>query len=83
MKTTRERKPEKAKAAAGRAPSKWQRMSRKQRRELTRKIQADDVSLEVVHPDAADRHRQRVPLPGSAIEAGFGTTGAAIRVRDR
>jgi len=53
MKTTRERKPEKAKAAAGRAPSKWQRMSRKQRREWTRKIQADDVSLEVVHPDAA------------------------------
>jgi len=28
-------------------------MSRKQRRELTRKIQADDVRLEVVHPDAA------------------------------
>jgi hypothetical protein len=28
-------------------------MNRKQRRELARKIQADDVSLEVVHPDAA------------------------------
>ena len=51
MKTTRERKQEKAKAAAGGAPSKSQRMSRKQRRELTRKIQADDVRLEVVHPD--------------------------------
>src|SRR5215472_14257351 len=52
MKTTRERKQEKAKAAAGRAPRKSPRMSRKQRRELTRKIQADDVRLEVVHPDA-------------------------------
>jgi transposase len=29
------------------------RMNRKQWRELARKIQADDVSLEVVHPDAA------------------------------
>jgi len=53
MKTTRERRQEKAKAAAGGASSKSQRMSRKQRRELTRKIQADDVSLAVVHPDAA------------------------------
>jgi transposase len=31
----------------------WQEMNRKQRRELTRKIQAEDLSLEVVHPDAA------------------------------
>jgi hypothetical protein len=28
-------------------------MNRKQRRELTRKIQNQDLSLEVVHPDAA------------------------------
>src|SRR5262245_2947695 len=28
-------------------------MNRKQRRELARKIQADDLTLEVVHPDAA------------------------------
>lgn len=28
-------------------------MNRKQRRELARKIHADDVSLEVIHPDAA------------------------------
>jgi hypothetical protein len=53
MKTKQERKQEKVKAAAGSAPSKSQRMNRKQRRELARKIQADDVSLEVVHPDAA------------------------------
>ena len=31
----------------------WHDMNRKQRRELTRKIQAEDLSLEVVHPDAA------------------------------
>ena len=28
-------------------------MNRKQRREMTRKMQSDDLSLEVVHPDAA------------------------------
>jgi hypothetical protein len=28
-------------------------MNRKQRKELARKIQADEVSREVVHPDAA------------------------------
>jgi transposase len=54
MNKTREGKHEKATAAAlGKAPGKVQRMNRKQRRELVRKIQADDVSLEVVHPDAA------------------------------
>ena len=31
----------------------WKEMNRKQRRELTRKIQSQDLSLEVVHPDAA------------------------------
>jgi hypothetical protein len=31
----------------------WHEMNRKQRREMMRKIQADDLSLEVVHPDAA------------------------------
>jgi len=31
----------------------WQEMNRKQRREMTRKIQSEDISLEVVHPDAA------------------------------
>ena len=36
-----------------RAPVSWQQMNRKQRREITRMIQAEDVNLEVVHPDAA------------------------------
>ena len=32
---------------------KWHEMNRKQRRETMRKMQSDDLSLEVVHPDAA------------------------------
>jgi len=35
------------------AQPRWQKMNRKQRRELARKIQSEDLSLEVVHPDAA------------------------------
>ena len=31
----------------------WDEMNRKQRRETTRKIQSEDLSLEVLHPDAA------------------------------
>src|ERR1700757_2935626 len=31
----------------------WQEMNRKQRREMMRKIQDEDLLLEVVHPDAA------------------------------
>jgi transposase len=31
----------------------WQQMNRKQRREITRKLQSADISLEVIHPDAA------------------------------
>src|SRR5690349_18529550 len=31
----------------------WREMNRKQRRETMRKIQSEDISLEVVHPDAA------------------------------
>src|SRR5882724_770913 len=32
---------------------KWHDMNRKQRREMMRKIQSEDLSLEVIHPDAA------------------------------
>src|ERR1700722_5502077 len=41
------------KATCHPAQSHWQQMNRKQRREMTRKIQSADISLEVVHPDAA------------------------------
>ena len=49
------RQPEKKKEKQTKAAS-WgakTRRNRKQRRELARKIQAEDISLEVVHPDAA------------------------------
>jgi hypothetical protein len=32
---------------------KWHEMNWKQRRETMRKVQSEDLSLEVVHPDAA------------------------------
>src|ERR1700720_315467 len=41
------------KASCRPTPNNWHKMNRKQRRETTRKIQSDDLSLEVVHPDAA------------------------------
>src|SRR6201981_4045917 len=41
------------KASCRPTPSNWHNMNRKQRREVTRKIQSEDLSLEVVHPDAA------------------------------
>src|SRR5712664_2412542 len=43
---------EKSKQATRPTQSKWHEMNRKQRREMTRKIQSEDLSLEVVHPDA-------------------------------
>ena len=46
--------PEKAKKATDHTTrGHWQEMNRKQRREMMRKIQSEDLSLEVVHPDAA------------------------------
>jgi len=45
---------QKSKKAGGQtAPSKWQEMNRRQRREMMRKMQSEDLTLEVVHPDAA------------------------------
>jgi transposase len=34
-------------------PGHWHEMNRRQRREMMRKIQSEDLSLELVHPDAA------------------------------
>src|SRR5215831_12609431 len=36
-----------------RTPCHWHEMNRKQRREMMRKVQSQDLSLEVIHPDAA------------------------------
>jgi transposase len=45
---------EKTKKATGHPTQRhWREMNRKQRRETMRKIQSEDISLEVVHPDAA------------------------------
>jgi transposase len=41
------------KASCRPTPNHWHNMNRTQRREMTRKIQSEDLSLEVVHPDAA------------------------------
>src|SRR5438094_1069092 len=51
MKPKQEEKTKKATCRP--AQDHWQQMNRKQRREMTRKIQSEDISLEVVHPDAA------------------------------
>jgi hypothetical protein len=41
------------KATNHRTPNHWDEMNRKQRREMMRKIQSTDLSLRVVHPNAA------------------------------
>src|ERR1700740_3244512 len=41
------------KASCRPTPNHWHEMNRKQRREMTRKIQSEDLNLEVMHPDAA------------------------------
>src|SRR5437870_13679113 len=48
------RPPEKANEAIDHSRRRdWNQMNRQQRRHMMRKIQSDDLSLEVVHPDAA------------------------------
>jgi hypothetical protein len=51
--TPQDKKRKQAKGALGSGPANLQRMNRKQRRDWARKIQADDISLEIMHPDAA------------------------------
>jgi transposase len=54
MKTKRREGAQEAKkASSGATHGKWHDMNRKQRREMMRKIQSEDLSLEVIHPDAA------------------------------
>jgi transposase len=64
----------------------WREMNRKQRREMMRKIQSEDLSLEVVHPDAAgidignESHYVAVP-PSRDSQAvrRFGCTTAELK----
>ena len=54
MKTKRREEAQEAKKASSSAThGKWHDMNRKQRRDMMRKIQSEDLSLEVIHPDAA------------------------------
>jgi hypothetical protein len=46
-------KRERNQASGKPTPGKWDEMNRKQRREMMRKIQSEDLNLEVVHPQAA------------------------------
>ncbi len=41
----------------------WHEMNRKQRRETMRKILREELSLEVVHPDAASENPRRTHWP--------------------
>jgi len=79
---------DKSKTATGRPtrPS-WQEMSRKQRREMMRKIQSEELSLEVIHPDAAgidignESHYVAVPPSrDSQPVRRFGCTTAELKV---
>ncbi|HEX2712285.1 MAG TPA: IS110 family transposase [Candidatus Acidoferrales bacterium] len=67
-------------------PHHWDEMNRKQRREMTRKIQSEDLSLEVIHPDAAgidignESHYASVPPSrDSQPVREFGCTTAELR----
>ena len=64
----------------------WHDMNRKQRREMTRKIQSEDLSLEVVHPNAAgidignESHYAAVPpTRDSQTVRRFGCTTAELK----
>jgi hypothetical protein len=70
MKPKQKEKPKKA--TCGPMQGNWQQLNRKQRREMARKIQSEDLSLEVVHPDAAgidigkESHYVACRQPGTA-----------------
>src|SRR5258707_2685800 len=67
-------------------PGHWHEMNRQQRRETMRKIQSDDLSLEVLHPDAAgidignESHYVAVPpaRDGQPVRR-FGCTTAELK----
>ena len=74
------------KASGNPRPGKWNEMNRKQRREMMRKMQNEDLSLNIVHPDAAgidignESHYVAVPpsRDPQAVRC-FGCTTAALK----
>ncbi|HEY6766548.1 MAG TPA: IS110 family transposase [Candidatus Sulfotelmatobacter sp.] len=84
MKPKQKEKPKKA--TCGPMQGNWQQLNRKQRREMARKIQSEDLSLEVVHPDAAgidignESHYVAVPpTRDSQPVRRFGCTTAEVK----
>ena len=84
MKPKQKDKPKKATCCP--TQGNWQQLDRKQRREMTRKIQSEDLSLEVVHPDAAgidignESHYVAVPpTRDSQPVRRFGCTTAEVK----
>src|ERR1700719_1609193 len=81
------KQPEKTKEdPCGATQGHWHEMNRKQRREMMRKVQSEDISLEVVHPDAAridignESHYVAVPpTRGSESVRRFGCTTAELK----
>ena len=81
------KQPEKSNEAPRRATEgHWHEMNRKQRREMMRKIQSDELRLEVVHPDAAgidignESHYVAVPpTRDSESVRRFGCTTAELK----
>src|SRR6266542_81192 len=74
------------KAICGPTQGNWQQMDRQERREMTRKIQSEDISLEVIHPDAAgidignESHYVAVPTSrASQPVQRFGCTTAELK----
>ena len=77
---------EKRQPAIANKRCRWHEMNRKQRRETIRKLQSEDLSLEVIHPDAAgidignESHYVAVPQKrDSQPVRRFGCTTAALR----
>jgi transposase len=84
MKRKQKEKPKKA--TCGPMQGNWQQLNRKQRREMARRIQSEDLSLEVVHPDAAgidignESHYVAVsPTRDSQPVRRFGCTTAEVK----
>ena len=85
-KTTQKDKKQSNQASRQPTAAKWDEMNRKQRREMMRKMQSEDLTLEVVHPHAAgidignESHYVAVPpsLDPQPVRC-FGCTTAELR----
>ena len=80
----RSKKP--VRSAPGPESASWNQMNRKQRREMARQIQAEDLSLAVVHPNAAGidigNESHYVAVPSNRDEQSvrrFGCTTAELK----